>query len=156
MWISRDVSPISFLGGTKSWQKSKERESRVQKKTSQSYTSGQTGGINSSTVVDANVNIKETENSSLILRDVTRKKKIKNDRSHVLTDSAVSEVALRSNTHMHPERMVSFRPDAHRALLLAHAQRIWGLGVGEGLTLATYWNTTFVAYDLLNASAWGT
>lgn len=72
------------------------------------------------------VNIIPVREQPLILRDVTRKL---SHESHVLTDPAVSEWALRSHCHMHPERTVSFRPDAHKVLLLAHAQRVWG---GDG------------------------
>lgn len=68
----------------------------------------------------------------------------------------MGERALQFNCHMHPERTVSFGPDAHKVLLLAHAQRVWdGVGVGGsgGVINGNVCNTTFVAYDLLNASA---
>ena len=46
---------------------------------------------------------------------------------------AVSEWALlQSDCHMHPERTVSFRPDARKVLLLAHAQGAGGGGGGGG------------------------
>ena len=66
---------------------------------------------------------------------------------------AVSEWALRSDCLMHPERTVSFRPGGHEVLWQETGACAEGVGVVINGNIC---NTTFVAYDLLNASAWGT